>query len=346
MAKTSSLEAQAREARYQAWANRLDNTEVLLTAQHQEDQAETLMFRLLRGAGVRGLMAMPAKRPLGSGRLVRPFLQIPHALVRQYAQQNGLCWIEDPSNQDPRMTRNYLRHQVMPALRARWPHVAANMARTAEHMTEAQGLLDELARQDLSCLPEAPSHLRWLPVPSLSWTALCALSEARQKNLLRYWLQPFTPLPDTAHWAGWIDLREASQKASPSWRLAQGTLVRAAQRLWWLSGDWLAPLQSKTIALNPLQSYVALPGNGSCVYQGLTEASVWSVKYRRGGEQLHLDARGHRDLKRLLNEAQIPVFVRSRLPLLFRDAQLWGVFNLPALTPKSLSLIWTPPGLS
>ena len=124
--------------------------EVLLTAQHRDDQAETLLFRLLRGAGVRGLSGMPRQRPLGKGHLLRPLLDVTRAELEAYAAEHQLSWIEDPSNQDRQFSRNYLRHQVFPVLTQRWPQAVATMARSAAHLSEAQGLLDELAQIDLA----------------------------------------------------------------------------------------------------------------------------------------------------------------------------------------------------
>ena len=135
--------------------------EVLLTAQHRDDQAETLLFRLLRGAGVRGLSGMPRQRPLGKGHLLRPLLDVTRAELEAYAAEHQLSWIEDPSNQDRQFSRNYLRHQVFPVLTERWPQAVATMARSAAHLSEAQGLLDELAQIDLA----RPA----LPVISIGW---------------------------------------------------------------------------------------------------------------------------------------------------------------------------------
>ncbi|WP_037045475.1 tRNA lysidine(34) synthetase TilS, partial [Pseudomonas sp. BAY1663] len=202
------LERAAREARYAAFADCLGEGELLLTAQHRDDQAETLLFRLLRGAGVRGLAAMPAERGLGRGRLLRPLLDISRAQLEAYAHSHGLDWIEDPSNRSLDHSRNYLRQRVMPELRQRWPRAAASMARTAAHMAEAQVLLDELAVQDLGPA-QGPSHFDWLPLPSLALPPLRVLTPARQRNALRHWLADLTLAPDGDHWAGWDALRDA-----------------------------------------------------------------------------------------------------------------------------------------
>ena len=229
----ASLERAAREARYQAFMQVMEAGEVLFTGQHRDDQAETLLFRLLRGAGVRGLASMPEHRPLAQGHLVRPLLAFSRSELEAYAHQHQLQWIEDPSNADPRFSRNYLRHRVFPTLTERWPQAITHLARTAEHMAEAQGLLDELALMDLQ-RADQPSTFPWLPLPSLALEPLRELSDARQRNALRHWLIPLTGLPDSDHWAGWHALRDAKGDAQPLWRLADGQMQRSGERIWWL----------------------------------------------------------------------------------------------------------------
>jgi tRNA(Ile)-lysidine synthase len=324
-----SLERAARDARYGAFNQLVAPGEVLLIAQHQDDQAETLLFRLLRGAGVRGLAGMPQQRPLGVGQMLRPLLDTPRKTLEAYAQAHDLRWVEDPSNADSQFSRNFLRREILPALSARWPQASASMARTASHLTEAQQLLDELAVQDLAQVGST-SEFEWLGLPSLALQPLKALSAARQRNALRHWLAPLTRLPDTEHWAGWDSLRDAGGGTQPIWRLADGELQRAEGRLWWLSGVWL---QSPTGSIpwpDPKQP-LDLPCNGQLRFIGLAPEGELQVRYRQGGEVMHLPGRGHRDLKRLLNERGVPVFVRGRLPLLYRGEQLWGVANLPGL---------------
>jgi tRNA(Ile)-lysidine synthase len=345
VAPGASLEQAARHARYAAFSERLEQGELLLSAQHRDDQAETLLFRLVRGAGVRGLAAMPAIRSLGRGKLVRPLLDCSRAELQAYAQSRGLVWVEDPSNADERFSRNFLRSQVMPLLAERWPQVTANIARSARHQGEAQQLLDELAEMDLAAA-HGVSACPWLTLPSLELSAVSALSDARQRNLLRYWLVPLTRLPDSDHWAGWCDLRDAATDAAPIWKLADGELHRADGRLWWLSGDWLRPLQPLDLPGDALVDSFELPGNGRVQLSGELPQGRWHLRYRLGGESLQVPGRGRRDLKRLLNEMRAPAFVRSRLPLLFDGDELVAVANLtqaPGIEASGVRLHWSPP---
>ena len=339
----ASLERAARDARYHAFTETVQANEILLTAQHRDDQAETLLFRLLRGAGVRGLSGMPRQRPLGKGYLLRPLLDATRAELEAYASEQGLSWVEDPSNEDRQYSRNYLRHQVFPGLTSRWPQAVATMARSAAHLSEAQALLDDLADIDLS-LASTLSDFDWLGLSSLELAALEKLSVARQRNALSRWLEPRTRLPDSDHWSGWEYLRDATGDARPIWRLAQGELHRAGGRVWWLSGAWLNPLPVAGTWLDPALPLV-LPGNGVLTLSGKIPDGPVQIRYREGGEVMDLPNRGHRDLKRLLNENAVPSFVRGRLPLLYKDGQLLAVANLRGLDGGAIGewhLHWQP----
>ncbi|MDF0730526.1 tRNA lysidine(34) synthetase TilS [Pseudomonas entomophila] len=337
----ASLEQAAREARYRAFSAIVGPGEVLFIGQHREDQAETLLFRLLRGAGLRGLAAMPTSRPLGQGWLARPMLHLAREHLQQYAQAAGLRWIEDPSNSDTAFARNFLRAEVFPLLRQRWPQASQNLARGAAHLGEALELLDELACSDIAAaVPGAPAQ--WPGLDSLDLGTLAALSPARQRNALQHWLVARTRLPDSRHWAGWEDLRDAAPAAQPIWRLTDGQLQRSQGRLWWLSGAWLVAPTGDVLWDDPRQA-LPLPGNGSVLLAGDEPPSGLRIAYRQGGEVLDTPGRGRRDLKRLLNEQQVPHFLRQRLPLLFHGERLLAVANLPALGQGAWQLYWQPP---
>ncbi|WP_336331744.1 tRNA lysidine(34) synthetase TilS [Pseudomonas putida] len=337
----ASLEQAARDARYTAFKNALGPGDILFTGQHRDDQAETLLFRLLRGAGLRGLAAMPGQRALGQGYLARPLLGRSRQQLQDYAKAHELVWIEDPSNADTQFARNYLRGEVFPQLQQRWPQASQNLARAAEHLGEALGLLDEVAQGDLALAGQgAPAA--WPGLDSLGLATLMGLTPARQRNALQYWLSRRTRLPDTRHWAGWADLRDAAGDARPVWRLADGQLLRSHGRIWWLSGDWLQQPAGRLAWPDPAVPLL-LPGNGSVRLVGAAALDGLHIAYRQGGEMLEVPGRGRRDLKRLLNEQQVPHFLRPRLPLLYHGERLLAVANLPGLVQADCQLHWQLP---
>jgi tRNA(Ile)-lysidine synthetase-like protein len=152
---TEGLEAAARRLRYATLARHIGPGEALLTAHHLNDQAETVLLQLLRGAGVRGLAGMRAVVDFSNGKLVRPLLEFTRAELLTYAQQQELRWIEDTSNRDLGRSRNFIRHQVLPLLEQRWPQAKRVIARAARHAAEASALLDLVASTDLLSLPRA-----------------------------------------------------------------------------------------------------------------------------------------------------------------------------------------------
>lgn len=341
VASGASLERAAREARYAAFAALLEAGEVLLLAQHQDDQAETLLYRLLRGAGVRGLAAMAEQRPLGAGHGLRPLLDVPRRELEAYAAAHGLRWVDDPSNSDAGFARNFLRQDILPRLHRHWPGASRVLARAAAHQAEAQGLLDELAELDLQAVRGQLAQ-DWLRVPCLDLQALRGLSDARQRNLLRHWLAGFTRLPDSRHWQGWVDLRDAAGDASPQWQLESGRLCRHGQRLLWLDAQWLAPWRHEAQAWAVSDQPLPLPGNGKVWLEGAAPPGLLSIGYRQGGEVMLVPGRGRRDLKRLLQEAGVPEFLRGRLPLLLCDGRPVAVANLLASSAGGM-LRWQPP---
>lgn len=338
VAPGASLERAAREARYAAFASLMVPGEVLLLAQHQDDQAETLLYRLLRGAGVRGLAAMAHSRRLGPGHAVRPLLTIPREQLEDYATSQGLDWVEDPSNSDSGFARNFLRQDILPRLAAHWPAASTVLARAAAHQAEAQELLEDLAALDLQRC-HGQLGIAWLIIPCLHLPALRQLSEARQRNVLRHWLGTETRLPDSRHWQGWTDLRDAALDGAPVWRLESGELRRHGDQLLWLGTALRAPWSNHEQPWPQVHQPLELPGNGVVEFAGRLPDGRLSIGYRQGGEVLNVPGRGRRDLKRLLQEAGVPEFIRPRLPLLRRDGQIVAVANLP-LDPAIGELRW------
>ena len=185
----ASLEAAARDARYASLAAALKPGEALLLAHHADDQLETVLLQLLRGSGLPGLSAMPAAAPFAPGVAVRPLLSRTRAELEAWVQGQGLTWIEDDSNADETLNRNYLRRQILPLIQARWPSAAAAVARSARHVAEAQSLLERLARTDIERAGYGES---------LSVKTLRALPPDRLNNALRFWIaRAGLRVPDT-----------------------------------------------------------------------------------------------------------------------------------------------------
>ena len=323
------LEAAARRARYRVFAD-LD-ADALILGHHREDQAETLLFNLLRGSGLRGLAAMPARRLLPrTGKaplpLLRPLLDTPRADIEAFLEAQGLAWIEDESNQDPAYSRNFLRHQVLPLLQERFP-AAASLARTARLAGESEALLEAMAAEDLAA---AMVDGRF---PS---AALAGLSSPRRRNLLRYWLrQAGAPMPD------FQALAELEKQLS---------CLRADGQVEWRCGQWVVrnwrgvvfldhePLEAAPIMdCTPWQAekpvswaswrIVSRQVEGQGIAGSLL-AGAAVFRRRQGGERLGLPGRPHRPLKKLLQEADVPPWQRQGLPLLWIGARLAWVPGL------------------
>ncbi len=221
------LEAAARNARYAAFAETAGNN--LLLAHHRGDQAETVLFNLLRGTGVAGAAGIPAERRQGGLRLLRPLLDVSRAELEAYALEAGLEWVEDESNQDRALTRNFLRHETLVALGLRFPGVESSLAQAAENFAEAHALLDELAELDWQQVGDGDAA---------QLAQLRQLSNSRLKNLLRYRLRA---LGWRAPVASRLDefvrqLRTAAPDRHPELVLPDGKIRVAQRRLHWLPG--------------------------------------------------------------------------------------------------------------
>jgi tRNA(Ile)-lysidine synthase len=343
-----SVEAAARTARYAALAAALAPGECLLTAHHREDQAETLLLQLVRGAGLPGLAAMPAAARLGHGWLLRPLLDVPRAALRAYAASRGLPWHEDPMNADPRYDRAYLRTALWPLIAARWPAAATTLARSAGHLASAQRLLDEASADYLRSLERGPA---------LSIAGLRQLAPERRAEVLRYWL------------------RSRRLPVPPARRLALleeevfGARGDGAPRLAW-PGVELRRFDGRLYAFAPLPPLpvaagTRLPGPPAALDLGalgrivarwrrgpstldVTDTLGLTVGSRRGGEKLRLEPRGpSRPLKDWLREARVPPWTRARAVLVREGAALVAVV-LPHATLVEASRRALPdaPGLA
>lgn len=320
-----SVEEAARSARYGAFERLLQEGEVLLLGHHLDDQIETLWLRLLRGAGMHGLAAMPPSRPLGQGRLLRPLLDVPLASITAYAQAQNLAWIEDPSNDDDSFDRNFLRNRLLPMLAERWPGYAGPLQRAAEHARDAAAVLDALAAEDLQqCQQGAAVDLDRLRL----------LSESRQRNLLRFWLrrQGLQPPPQERLQAGLRAFLEAAVDRSPMLEWGGVRLRRYRNRLL-LDHVVEGPLAAFAWDLSsPLRlpggEWQVRPAVGEGVRAALRQRRV-EVRFRQGGERCRLAGEPHsRSLKKLLQATDLAPWERQRLPLVYVDDQLAAVADL------------------
>jgi len=326
-----SPEAAARDARYTAIAGWLEPDHCLLTAQHRDDQAETLLLQLMRGAGVQGLAAMPVISALGQGSHLRPLLEVEREELLGYARASKLDWIEDPTNADIAYDRNFLRREILPALSARWPSVSASLSRSAAHAAEAAGLLDALAADDR--LTVAGEH-----DGTLSVAAVTALTPARQRNILRYWIrQQAGQAPSTAVLERvQNDMLTSREDAGPCVTWGDCQLRRYRDELFLLPAD--LPSQALPECAWQLQQPLTLPGSGilsatRTLGEGLRCAAVGSegvqVRWRVGGESCRPVGRGHRHaLKKLFQEAGVPPWQRGRIPLLYVGDELAAVAGM------------------
>jgi tRNA(Ile)-lysidine synthase len=325
------LEAAARRARYAAFASMLVPGDILLTAHHGDDQAETVLLQLLRGAGVAGMAAMPAQAMIGPARIVRPMLGFTRTCLHAYAQAHQLEWVEDPSNRDTHQRRNFLRTEILPRLTRYWPSPATMLARTARHAAEAMGLLDEVADADLGICRHAVTH----SPQALSVDALTALSAPRQRNLLRYWLRQQGFLaPTTRHLdevLGQVRSAPRSQQACVRW---PGIEVWRYRNL--LVAMRAQPLPEPELVVTwNLQLPLNLPGIGRLHGvakrgQGLSWERLGGkplqIRLRTGGETLVLPGRRHHHaLKKLLQAEGVPPWLRARLPLFYLGQELVAV---------------------
>jgi tRNA(Ile)-lysidine synthase len=325
-----SVEALARSGRYAALAQALKPAEVLLTAHHLEDQLETVLLQLLRGAGLPGLAAMPAVATLGRGYLVRPLLGVDRAQLRAWVEARGLACLEDPSNRDDALDRNYLRHQVLPTILRRWPGAARTLTRSARHIAEAQGLLDELAAADVARAADGAA---------LTVTSLRALPLPRRRNALRWWIsQAGFTLPDARRLQELaVTLLAARAGANPLVSWGQAQVQRHAGRLTLGAARTATAPYDITWAVRR-KSSLTLPGGAGQLElvasrQGLIDGAALPaqlrVRTRRGGERLRPRAGGpSRTLKSLLQNEAIGLRERQQLPLLFAGAELVAAADL------------------
>ena len=312
------LEAAARQARYAAFAD--CGVRWLALAHHRDDQAETVLLNLLRGAGVAGAAGMPEERDYAGMRLLRPLLDVSRAAIEAYAEQHGLSWVNDESNEDAHYRRNFLRHQIMPALEDKFPGAVGSLARAAGYFAESHQLLDILAAEDFLRLSKVAG--------TLSLSGVNALPEIRARNLLRWFLRENGFRAPQARWLEEClsQLKCASSDAEICLSGADGELHVYRDQIYLLAsssdknclpaGAVLWRREDVIDWAGGRIRFVAVTGEGlSC--QKLLSGEV-VIRPRQGGEKLRLDLkRPRRSLKNVFQEMAIPPWERVRLPYLW-----------------------------
>ena len=309
-----SVEAWAREQRYTALASQLQAGDVLLTAHHRDDQAESVLLALLRGGGLPGMAGLAASRAMGVGHLLRPWKDVSRSEIRRYVQRHAIASFDDPSNADTRFTRNWLRRDVLPTLSGRVPGATQALARSASHAAEAQGLLDDLAALDLADL-DADAH-------SLSAAHLQTLSMPRQRNVLRHWLaEQGWPTPSANVLEQLLDnVAGAADDAQPLLTFG-GVEVRRYRARLYVSEPLTAPPASWCEHWHG-ERFKLPAGLGALSAQS---SGDWSVRLPHQGDVVRQAGRPRKAWARWCQEQGVPVWLRNRVPLTFAGDTLCGV---------------------
>jgi len=343
----TNIEAKAREARYRAFANIMSKDDMLITAHHEDDQAETLLLQLMRGSGVEGLGGMPECSVFIVGQLARPFLKFSKNQLEDYARAHNLQWIEDPTNSDISLDRNFLRNSVIPLLETRWSAAKKTIARSATNCQEASQLVISQVSSELDYCQGSLKH-------SLSISRLSELSPASRHFVIRSWVKSLGyGLPDR-------DKTEYICRDFIHHRIdAQPVLKWSNVELHRFNG-YLYLLPSTLLDIGPLQTigkkhidagFIELGPIAGRLYFQLdnlpADTRLLSVRYRQGGEKIRINQRaGSRKLKKMFQEWQVPIWMRNFVPLVFIDEQCIAVADYARCGDDNVrvfaSLKWMP----
>jgi tRNA(Ile)-lysidine synthase len=341
----TGIEDAAREARYGIFEKLLKKNDLLILAHHADDQIETMLFRLFRGSGVKGMSGMPISRSLGKGELFRPLLSFFRRDLKSYASANQINWIEDDSNSNIAFDRNFIRHKVIPAIEERWPNSSFQLNRSAKIFAESSFLIDVLAQKDFAIVTEVSERVGW----SISINKLNGFEIIRQKNILKYWFSLHNlTLPSYAVLDNVLDQMIGSKiDAEPvvSWGDLQ--LRRFNKKLYLLPFNFDDPNYSfkKKKGLELLEKYsikwdgssqLILPDSSSlCVKRKMKGGLRIDVKknleirFRSGGERCKPKGRsGSNTLKKLFQEYSLEPWLRNNVPLIYIDNYLAAVGDL------------------
>ncbi|MGN2245852.1 tRNA lysidine(34) synthetase TilS [Frateuria sp. GZRR35] len=341
---SDGLEAAARHARYAAFADALQPGEWLLLGHHRDDQAETVLLKLLRGAGPQGLGGMRAVRPLGAGRLWRPLLDLPREVLRAYVEAHGLPCIDDPSNRDTSLARNHLRHEILPRLRLHWPHAVDSILHSASLCRAADDTLRAHWLKAFGTLHDSTND-------SLDAQAWLTLDPALREPLLDHWLHASGLPAPTAAQRRQIERQchaRAGQQPCVCWPGAELHIWKG--RLWAhaprasVDPHWEANWHGEALTL-PDGGRLSLSPDARL-------DSPLTVRLRRGGERIKPAGDRHtRELRDLFQQVALPPWRRLACPLLYAEGELVAVADLWR-TARGAALFdaararprWIPPG--
>ncbi len=326
-------EAAARQARYQHFETEIKAGDVLFMGHHLDDQVETFFLRLMRGSGLIGLSAMPQRRELGGGELIRPLLKMQRSMLQNYLAVHQLSAIQDPSNLDTSLDRNYLRQTVLPLLEERWGGYRQTVARAAEHAAVSQTVVNE-------CLPVPKTVFSVMGDPGIEQRELNSVSVDAGMIKLRRWLRSGGyPMPDQLLLKEFMrQLREGAATSSPRLTCSSFALQRYQNRVYLLPefpGSEGGVTPSQPLVLNPGEvCKIAGVGEvGIIQAEGagldLTSEDSLALRWRAGGERCR--PRGspyHQRLKKLFQEHAVPPWWRERVPLLYLGDELLAVGGL------------------
>ena len=325
-------ESEARAARYD-WMEKNMEGNILLTAHHKNDQAETVLLNLMRGAGARGLAGIQYARRFGKCLLIRPMLDLTKQQILDYAAEHNLNYIQDPANADRNYDRNYLRHLVLPLLQERWESSVESISRSARNLSDARSILDEAAEEDLYRCMSVGTAMFSIGYP-LSLDQMQHWRDARIINLLRYWIRESSiPEPSRKQLDSFLSsvMYSESDYAELDWGGYKLCLFQREIYLAWdrkppdnkqkVSWDLKEPLvfESEGIRLIPT------PVVGYGINKERLSGSV-SVGFRKGGERFRMpEARHSSKLKKLLQAHFVPPWERNILPLIYSGDELVAV---------------------
>lgn len=326
-------ESAARAQRYAVFHSVLDSDDILLIGHHQSDMLETLLFRLFRGAGLKGLASIPKSRACGKGTLFRPLLSVSREELVVYAEQHRLSWVEDESNQNDTYDRNYIRSHVIPVIKARWPKVEQKAFLTGHLLSESESLLGEYGEEDLRLCQRREERLG----QSIDLIQFERYGLDRQRHIIRVWTHSCGySLPDHRQLEQLPSVVQAAQDGCPCLSWGQCELRRYQNRLYLLPKVSVESHagQSWTIDWSPQQQpELVLPWGDKIVFQvngrpSKTDFSL-SVSLRQPGLRCRPESRARsQSLKKLLQEYQLEPWLRERVPLIFYQGHLVAVGDL------------------